>query len=366
MSDCGCNTNTENTNNSCCDDTAKSSIENIHNQGDTPNPILANVTRGGVVESFHRGAIAIVNIKGEVELALGDINQPVYPRSAVKIIQALPMVLSGGIEEFNLTAEELSVTCASHGGEERHASVVAGMLKKAGLSIDDLECGAHRPTTTQANEDLIRAGKPFTALHNNCSGKHTAMLMLAKLQGFETKGYTNPTHPVQQMIMGTFESLMEYSLDDAPYDRDGCSAPTWAIPLVNTAYAFAKISDPDNAFPTETAVAVKALRDSVIEEPFMVGGTNRCCTRIMEVLKNKAFVKYGAEAVYTASLPEYGLGIAIKIDDGSVRAVEVALLRILEEIGVLTEEDKEALSEFYNKPITNWNAFTVGNIEPAF
>ncbi|MGB1360683.1 MAG: asparaginase [Alphaproteobacteria bacterium] len=333
---------------------------------ETTNPVLVNVTRGGVVESSHRGRICVVDTQGNVRLAMGDVEKPIYGRSAVKILQALPMVLSGGVEKYDLSAEEISVTCASHGGEERHTKVVESMLKKAGLSVDDLECGAHAPTHKDSAKKLIEDGKDFTPLHNNCSGKHAGMLILAKMRGFDTKGYINPDHPVQQSIMGMMESICECSLENAPMDRDGCSVPTWAIPMTNLAFAFAKISDPDSTLPETTATAVKKLRDSVIQEPFMVGGTNRACTRIMEVLKNKAFVKYGAEAVYTASLPEYGLGIAIKIDDGGVRAVEVAMLRILEEIGVLNENDKKELEKFYKQPITNWNGFTVGNTEPAF
>ena len=362
MSDCGCNSDST----ECCNNNDKQTTDLGIVQSDNNNPVLVHVTRGGMVESQHRGAFAVVDVQGNLVMHAGDITQDVYPRSAVKIIQALPMVMSGAVEKYNLTAEELSVACASHSGEKRHTQVVKGMLEKAGLSVDDLECGAHRPTNVQANEDLIRAGETFNALHNNCSGKHTAMLMLAKMNGFDTKGYTDIQHPVQQTIMGTFEALTEWTLDKAHFDKDGCSAPTWALPLVNTALAFAKISDPDATLPADTANAVKTLRNSVIEEPFMVGGTNRCCTRIMEVLKDKAFVKYGAEAVYTASLPEYGLGIALKIDDGSVRAVEVALLRILEEIGVLSQEDKAELLEFHTKPITNWNKFTVGHVEPTF
>ena len=349
---------------SCCGGENHKHDENCNHE--TSNPVLVNVTRGGVVESEHRGRICVVDIQGNVRLAMGDVETPIYGRSAVKIFQALPMALSGAIEEYKLTPAEIAITCASHGGEPEHTKTVEGMLKKAGLSVDDLECGAHTPTHKDSANKLVANGEKFTALHNNCSGKHAGMLLMAKSNGFHLKGYIEPDHPVQQTIMGTFESICEYSLENAPTDRDGCSVPTWAMPMTNLAFGFAKLSDPHSALPEETAQAVSKIMDSVTEEPFMIGGTNRCCTKIMEILKNKAFVKYGAEAVYTASLPEYGLGIAIKIDDGSVRAVEVALLRILDEIGVLDDYEKKQLADFIKKPITNWNGHTVGYVESAF
>lgn len=330
------------------------------------NPVLVNVTRGGIVESSHTGRICVVDIQGKMQLAMGEVQEAIYPRSSVKILQALPMALSGAIEKYNLNAQELSVICASHSGEKHHTEVVENILKKANLSEKDLECGAHTPTNKRQSYELAKQGVKPNQLHNNCSGKHAGMLLLAKMRNFDTAGYINPNHPVQQSIMGIFEMMCEYSLENTPNDRDGCSAPTWAVPMTNLAFAFAKISDPLAVLPDETAKAIIKLRDSVIQEPFMVAGTNRCCTKVMQVLKNKAFVKYGAEAVYTASLPEYGLGIAIKIDDGSTRAVEVALLRVLDKIGVLSDKDKQELADLYKQPIKNWNGFTVGNVEPAF
>ncbi len=353
----------------CCSDssdknqTKKQTEQNIDYQ---KNPTLVNVTRGGIIESSHNGRICVVDIQGNIQLAMGEVEKPIYPRSSVKILLALPMALSGAIEKYNLNAEELSVICSSHTGEERHTQVVKNILKKANLSENDLECGIHTPINKKQSYELVKQGIKPNQLHNNCSGKHAGMLLLAKMRNFDTAGYINPNHPVQQSIMGIFEMMYEYSLQDAPSDRDGCSVPTWAIPMTNLAFAFAKISDPFAVLPNETAKAITKLRDSVIQEPFMVGGTNRCCTKIMQVLKHKAFVKYGAEAVYMASLPEYGLGIAIKIDDGSTRAVEVALLRILDKIGVLSDKDKQQLADLYKQPIINCNGFTVGNVEPAF
>ena len=361
MSKSCCDNHNENTTDCCSTNTTPAP-----QSGENNNPVLVNVTRGGIVESKHRGSIAVVDVNGTTQMSFGDIKSVVYPRSSVKIFQALPMVLSGAVEKYNLTAEELSVCCASHGGEVRHTKVVNNILQKAGLTVDDLECGSHKPTHNDSADSLIKQSKKFNPLHNNCSGKHAGMLLLAKMNGFDTKGYTDPQHPVQQTIMGCFESIFEYSLENSPFDRDGCSAPTWALPLQNLAYGFAKVSDPYATLPEPTARAITSLRDSVIQEPFMVGGTNRACSRIMEVLQNKAFVKFGAEAVYTASLTEYGLGIAIKIDDGSTRAVEVALISVLDKIGVLSDTDKQQLEKFYRPAITNWNGFTVGHTESAF
>ncbi len=337
-------------------------------QSKPANPVLVNTTRGTILESKHRGSYCITNIDGSILSKAGDISRQIYPRSSIKIFQAMPMILSGAVEEFNLTPEEIAVTCASHSGEGRHTKVISNILKKAGLTPDDLECGAHRPTHLQSSEDLIKDGKTFAKINNNCSGKHTGMLLLCKLNGYDTRGYIKFSHPVQQTIMKSFSAILSYDLFNAPYDLDGCSAPTWAIPMDKIAHCFAKISDPFSTLDSEKANAIDILKRSVIENPYMIGGHQRCCTSVMEVLKeDNVFVKVGAEGVYTAAIPAKKLGVVIKIDDGATRAAEVALLRVLEIVGALPTLKKEQLMKFYKTPIFDWkNENIVGNVEPAF
>ncbi|NKB59614.1 MAG: asparaginase, partial [Alphaproteobacteria bacterium] len=304
---------------------------------DTANPVLIEVTRGDMVESIHRGRVAVVDTKGKVALQFGDIDSPVYPRSAIKAMQALPLVESGAADVFGLSDAELAIACASHSGESRHVETVRAWLARMGLSEDHLECGPHWPRHHQQTlHDMVRAGETPGDVHNNCSGKHTGMLATAHHLGEPLAGYTKPTHPVQQRIMGILEALCGIDLSDAPRGTDGCSVPTWGIPLSNMALAFARLGAPDD-LPPARADAAKRIRKAVAAAPFMVAGTDRYCTVMMEAAGEAVFVKTGAEGVFCAALPEYGLGIALKCDDGAVRGSQLMLTAILRRIGALDD-----------------------------
>lgn len=335
---------------------------------DPANPVVVNVTRGSIVESTHRGRIAVVDVTGAVKMRTGDIASPVYPRSSVKILQALPLVETGAADAAGFNDEELSLACSSHGGEVRHAETAARMLAKIGLSVDDLECGPHWPTHDDSARALAKAGQEPTALHNNCSGKHAGMLALALHLGAPTKGYIKPTHPVQQRILGGFEAMTGSDLSAAPVALDGCSAPTWAIPMHHTAFAFARIADPESTAANlagDRATALTRLRKAVAAHPFMVAGTDRYCTKIIEVLGERAFVKTGAEGVYCASLPEYGLGVCLKCDDGSTRGAEMMMTAVMNQIGVITDADRQQLDDYMTVTLQNRRGLDVGCIEAA-
>lgn len=332
------------------------------------NPVTVKVTRGGIVESTHRGRIAVVDVAGNMKMQVGDTASPVYPRSSIKILQALPLVETGAADAAGFTDEELSLACASHGGEPRHTETAKQMLSKIGLSVEDLECGPHWPTHEESVRDLARANEEPSPLHNNCSGKHAGMLALALHLGVPTKGYTKPSHPVQQRILGCFEALTGSDLSGAPLGLDGCSAPTWAIPLENTAFAFARIADPESSAANlsgDRAKSLIRLRKAVAAHPFMVAGSDRYCTKVMEVLGEKVFVKTGAEGVYTASLPEYGLGVCLKCDDGATRGAEMMMTAVLDRIGVLDGPARDQLTEFLSVPVLNRRGLEVGSIEAA-
>ena len=322
------------------------------------------VTRGGIVESRHRGSVAVVNLQGQVQLASGDITEPVYPRSAVKALQALAVVETGAADDFGFTNQELALCCASHGGEPRHVAAAASMLEKAGLEETDLECGSHWPMHEEAARDLAVSGGVPNQLHNNCSGKHAGMLAVAKKLGVKTRNYIEVTHPVQQRVLGTMEAMCGISLSDAPRERDGCSIPTWAIPLENAAYAFARFGAPED-LSENRAAACRRIAAAVAAHPFMVAGTDRYCTEVMEILGARAFIKYGAEGVFCVALPEYGLGVALKCDDGSKRGCESMLSAVLNHIGVISEEDMQKMARFLSVPLENRRGFKVGEIRPA-
>ena len=220
------------------------------------NPILVEVTRGSLVESRHSGAIAIADAQGHLLLGLGDVGRPVFPRSAVKALQAIPLVESGAADAFGLGEDELAVACASHSGDPVHLEAVRSLLAKAGLDESDLACGAHWPVSEAATRELIRAGRRPQAIHNNCSGKHAGMLATAVYLGLDPRGYERPDHPLQVMIARIISETCGVELERARMGIDGCSVPTWALPLGALAQGFAaksgdRVGAPERAVPPQ-------------------------------------------------------------------------------------------------------------------
>jgi len=339
----------------------------------TLNPVLVNALRGGIVESMHRGAIAIVDADGSLHTATGDIERPVFPRSAVKVLQALPLVASGAAERFGLVDEELALACASHGGEPRHAETAAGMLAKAGVDAQALECGTHWPYHDGSIKALAAAGASPSALHNNCSGKHAGFVCVgcliaadrgADVRGF-LRGYVQPDHPVMREVTASLESTTGYRLADAARGVDGCSIPTYAVPLRHLAHAFAKVAT-GLGLSAGQAGAARRLRRAVAAAPFMVAGSGRFDTRVMQALGERVFCKVGAEGVHCAALPELGLGVAIKMDDGNnARAVEVVMAAVIRRLLPLEGEAAALLQLLADVGLRNWNGIEVGRLQAA-
>jgi L-asparaginase II len=271
------------------------------------NPILVEVTRAALVESVHRGSIAIADANGTIRFALGDVETPVYSRSSLKPIQALPLVESGAADAFHLSDEDVALACASHSGEPMHTSRVAAWLSRIGCSESDLACGPQAPRYEPALEEMLRNGEKPTRLQNNCSGKHTGFLTVARHWGIATAGYERIDHPVQQAVAKALRTLS--GVGDLAWGVDGCAAPNFALPLAGFARALAQIAG-------WRTVGANRITRAMIAHPALVGGTGRACTALMRAAKGRAAVKIGAEGVYAAMLPERGLGIALKIDDG--------------------------------------------------
>jgi L-asparaginase II len=337
------------------------------------NPVLVEVTRGGAVESFHRGAVAVTDADGTLLLALGDVERPVFPRSAVKALQALPLVAGGAADRLQLTAEELALACASHGGEPAHVRTAAGMLTKAGLDMDALECGTHWPGHEAASLALAREGRAPGALHNNCSGKHAGFLcvgcLMAAAAGRDARefvrGYVHPSHPVMREVTASMEAATGLSLADAPRGTDGCSIPTYGIALSRLALGFARFGT-GHGLGDANANAARRLRDAVAAAPFHVAGTGRFDTAVMQRLGRRVFCKVGAEGVYCAAFPERGLGAAVKMDDGNnARAAEVAMAALIEACVALDDDDAAFVRGRSDMPLVNWNGITVGALRAA-
>lgn len=324
------------------------------------DPILVEVTRGDMVESRHRGAAAIVDSDGNVLSAWGDIDSPVYARSALKPIQAIPLVETGAADRFALGDAEIALACASHGGEPGHTQAVRPWLERIGLSVADLECGVQTPSWDPAAEKLLLAGERPTALHNNCSGKHAGFLSVAVHKGEPTKGYVRLDHPVQQRILHVLGELTDFDPGPAPKGVDGCGIPVIGVPLGKLALAFARMARPD-ALPAARGAAIDRIRRAMAAEPFMVAGSGRFCTRIMQTLGERAVVKTGAEGVYIAMLPGKGFGIALKISDGGTRAAEVAMAALLKRCGVFDP----SLDDTLQVAVRNRAGVEVGSVRPA-
>jgi L-asparaginase II len=319
-----------------------------------PDSTIAEVTRGGIVESRHTGAFAVVNRNHETVLSGGDIEALVFPRSAIKAFQCLAMVESGAAGRFGFTAEEIALACASHHGEAEHVRVARSMLRKAGNDESLYECGAHWPDSPAALRDLAKAGGEAGSIHNNCSGKHAGMLALSRQLGANPHDYVKRDHPVQRAIAATIGKICDCNPDELPCGIDGCSVPTWAIPLHNMALGFARFTDPENA-------AAQRIIASVRAHPFMVSGTTGFDTLMMTALP-RVFTKGGAEGVHCGCIPHAGLGIAVKCDDGAGRAAGIAFAAILAKLDVWTPDEREIIRGFTHKNLTNWNKLAVGEL----
>lgn len=328
------------------------------------NPVLVDVTRGVLSESRHRGSLAIVDTDGKLVCGVGDAEARVFPRSAIKALQALPLVESGAAEALDLTDAELSLACASHNGEEVHANAARVMLLKAGLSEEDLECGPQWPQRMEDAAKLILADQTPCGLHNNCSGKHAGFLGLAKTLGVATKGYVEAGHPVQREVRLVMEQMTGDTLKEDICGTDGCSIPTYASPLKSFAKAFAVFGTGVGLEPLR-ADAARQIYDACINEPYMVAGAGRFCSKVMETFRGRVFVKTGAEGVFCASLPELGFGVALKCDDGATRAAEVMMATILEALLDLNEDEAELLDSLINPPVLTRRGFQAGKIRPT-
>jgi L-asparaginase II len=328
------------------------------------DPVLIETTRGGVVESRHRGAFALVSAKGDVIAAAGDIDRTVFPRSAMKLIQALPLVETGAADAFGLTQRELALACASHSSEAGHVDAVDAWLARLDLSEEDLICGAHPPRHRPSDVALMRAGAEPSRLHNNCSGKHAGFLTLARHLGAPTEDYVRADHPVQRHVLDTFAALAGFPREDFVLGTDGCSAVNPALPLFAFARAMAVCAAPSDApegMSGDRQAAIARLTAAVTAEPWYIAGTGRACTAMIEASGGRALVKVGAEGVYGAILPELGLGFALKIEDGATRAAEAAMAQTLIRLGLLAREDPR-LSPFLDAPIRNFRDEEVGRV----
>jgi L-asparaginase II len=325
------------------------------------NPVLAEAVRGNWVENRHRGAFVIIDADGQVIASAGDIERPIFPRSAIKSMQALAIFDRHAIERFHHSSEELALACASHHGEEAHVSRVDALLNRIGLSVDNLECGAHVPTNAEARNILREQGEAPSALHNNCSGKHAGMLSVALAMGVPTADYVKREHDVQRAVRAAVELVIGESLTEDRCGTDGCSIPTWAAPLRAFAQGFAKMAT-GKGLDTGHAAGAKALFDAATAHPLLVAGTDHLDTLVMEAFGWRVMQKGGAEGVQCGAIRDKGWGYALKCDDGNMAASQAMVASLLLKFADPDERQKAVLERFARQQTVNVRKAVVGEL----
>ena len=312
-------------------------------------PITVEVTRGHQVESTHLVDAAIVNSSGNVIKSWGEPQRQVLPRSALKPIQATPLVTSGVADGTSLSSDQLAIACSSHNGEHEHVRVVQDWLEGIGCSVAVLECGAHYPSDPQSSAFLQMSGHKPDARHNNCSGKHTGFLALSRFHGFDSKDYIQASHELQtRHITPAIEDFCRVSLLKETPAIDGCGIPVWSIPLTALATGWAQMHNRGSG---------RKLLQAMIDRPFLIAGTNRACTALMVQSAGRAAVKTGAEGVFCGVEIESGHAFALKTRDGSSRASEAAAAWMLDHLGAIEHAAPTELQ--------NWAGTKVGEIRVA-
>ena len=347
-------------------------------------PPLFEVTRGQIVESVHYGSIAVVDSKGKLIASYGDPQTVAFLRSSAKPFQVLPFVERGGVEYFQFTPRELSLACASHEGSDMHVQAVTALQQKTSVEESNLQCGAHMPGDVSELKSLIVHNQPPRTNHNNCSGKHTAMLAHAKMRGLPLENYLDINHPIQQDILAAFAEMCQLTVNQVQLGIDGCSAPNFAVPLYNAAYAFARLCDPDELGDTR-ASACRKITSAMTGFPEMVSGYGEFDEQLMRVGEGKIVCKRGAEGYQIVGVlpgalgPDSpGVGMTVKVSDGDAsrlgsglestnRVRPAVVVEILRQLGVLSSKQEQALAAFGpEKPILNHRGLVTGTSRPVF
>lgn len=316
------------------------------------------VTRGGTVESRHRVHAAVVDANGTL---LEGVRAPLtetWWRSCAKPFQVMPLVRSGGLERLGWGAPQLALACASHGGEPEHVALAESMLAGIGLEEGDLACGAHEPLASRGVRLLRESGDRLTRLHNNCSGKHAAMLAQAVLRGEPTSGYEQAAHLVQRTALATIATWAGIRPAAIGVGVDGCGVTVFSLPLANMALSYARLAHAS----THGDEPSRRILQAMTSHPFLVGGTDRFDTRVMEAVGGNVVCKLGAEGVHTFAIVDRGIGFALKVEDGSPRAQFVAVLAMLAEYGALPSPLPESLRDSAVRAVRNTRGEQVGEV----
>lgn len=323
-------------------------------------PLSVEVLRGSVVESQHQVMAVVVDERAVPALYWGNIDYLTYPRSAIKLLQALPFVESGAFDAFGFEDKHLCLVCSSHRGEKNHILAVAEIMKKAGFREEQLVCGGHWPANEATAHEMIRRGINPTAIINNCSGKHSGIIATCLHLKENPEGYEKYSHPAQARLRKVLSEVVRYDHEKAYYGVDGCGILTYAVPLQNMAIGMQALINPKEA-ESRKAAAQKIL-NAVRNEPFYLSGSDDFTSDFIQVTKGRCIIKNGAEGVFCGVIPEKGWAFAIKAEDGSARAAQAVTAFLLDKLGVLKEDEKESLQKYLEPKVKNWKGLEVGSI----
>ena len=332
------------------------------------------VTRGGLVESVHRASVAVVAEDGTLLASLGDPRQAVWLRSSAKPFQLAPFLAAGGERRFALSTEEIALAAASHSGEPAHTRLAAKMLAKGGFTEADLHCGTHPPMHEPSARAIWAAGGSPTPLHNNCSGKHAAMLLACRLMGFDPAAYWRKGHPLQKRILSSVSRMTGVPAARIARAVDGCSVPVFRVPLASLARAYARlVGDGPRGESAAEAAARRRIAGAMAAAPEMVAGTGRFTTDLMREFGGALVAKEGAEGVYAVGVPAAlarrggkAVGIAVKIADGAERGRDAVTVETLRALGLAKGDRLARLRSLALKPVLNVRGDAVGDLRLLF
>jgi L-asparaginase II len=319
------------------------------------------VTRGSFVESRHRVHAVVVDERGRAIGGARDAYLTTFWRSCAKPFQVMPLIASGGFDRLKWGDDQLALACASHGGEPEHVAIASAMLGSIGLEEGDLACGPHDPLSSRGLKLVRESGQRLTRLHNNCSGKHSAMLARAHTQGWPTRGYERAGHAVQRDCMQEIAQWCDVPADKLLQAVDGCGVVVYGLPLYNMALAYARL-----ATASEQGEEIpQRVMHAMVSRPFLVGGSDRFDSVLMEETEGRVLSKVGAEGVHSVAIRDQRIGFTIKVEDGAQRAQFAAVLRLLQYLGALSVTLPQRLQEFVSRSIRNTRGETVGEVRPA-
>jgi L-asparaginase II len=318
-------------------------------------------TRGGQAESHHRVHAAVVDDHDVLVAGARDACAVTFWRSCAKPFQVMPLVEANDLDELGWGDEELALACGSHGGEPEHVALAESMLRDIGLEEGDLACGPHEPLSPRGAKLARESGARLTRLHNNCSGKHAAMLARAHTAGWDTNGYERHDHPVQQAALETVARWARVPATRIGVAVDGCGVPVFGLPLDSMARSYSRLAVAARRGDEVPRRIVNAMR----LHPFLVGGSDRFDSVLMEETDGRILAKVGAEGVHSLAVVDAGIGVALKVEDGAQRAQFPAVLRVLQCLGALPESLPPRLAEFLRRPVRNTRGAVVGEIGPA-